>query len=223
MDLELTEEQQLLKSSAREFFEKEFPRTKVKEMEEHPTGHDLEAWKKMADLGWVGLMIPEEYGGAGLGFVDMVILLEEMGRACLTEPFFSTAILGALPIMRAGHETLKSEFLPRIAGGEVKMALALTETSASYEASGIGMKGIREKEGWTLNGTKLFVHDAHIADYLLCAVRTESWSAPEEGISLFIVDARTPGIAINPLLTIADDRQNEVIFENVLVPESHLI
>ncbi len=223
MDLDLTEEQQLLKSSARDFFEKEFPKTKVKEMENHPTGHDPEAWKQMADLGWLGLMIPEEYGGAELGFMDMVILLEEMGRACLTEPFFSTAVLGALPIMSAGSESLKAEFLPKIASGELILALALTEPSASYEAAHIATKAVRGNEGYILNGTKLFVHDSQVADYLLCVARTEDWSMPEDGISLFLIDARSSGITINPLLTIADDRQNEIILENVVVPEANLV
>lgn len=223
MDLDLTEEQQLLKSSARDFFEKEFPKTKVKEMEDHPTGHDPEVWKQIADLGWLGLMIPEEYGGADLGFMDMVILLEEMGRACLTEPFFSTAILGALPIMSTGSESLKAEFLPKIASGELILALALTEPSASYEAAHIATKAVRGNEGYILNGTKLFVHDAQVANYLLCIARTEAWSAPEDGISLFLIDARSPGITINPLLTIADDRQNEVVFNNVVVPETNMV
>ena len=107
MNLDLTEEQQMLKTTARDFFEKEFPKTLVREMEEDPAGYTPELWKRMADLGWVGLVIPEEYGGTGLGFMDLVILLEEMGRACLTGPFFSTAVLCTLPIIDAGSEQLK--------------------------------------------------------------------------------------------------------------------
>jgi len=223
MNLDLTEEQQLLKSSARDFFEKEFTKTKVKEMEDDSIGHDPEVWKQMADLGWLGLMIPEEYGGVELGFMDMVILLEEMGRACLTEPFFSTAILGTLPIMSAGSESLKADFLPKIVAGDLNLSLALTETSASYEAAHIATKAVRDNEGYILNGTKLFVQDAQVADYLLCVVRTETWSAPEDGMSLFLVDPSSPGITINPLLSIADDKQNEVILENVVVPETNLV
>ncbi len=223
MNLDLTEEQQMLKTTARDFFEKEFPKTLVREMEEDPAGYSPEVWKKMADLGWVGLVIPEEYGGTGLGFMDLVILLEEMGRACLTGPFFSTAVLCTLPIMAAGSEQLKQEFLPRIANGEMVLSLALTEPSATYEAAGIATKAAPEKDTYVLNGTKLFTHDAHIADYLLCVARSKVWSAPEDGISLFLVDVNSPGIKISPLEAIADDKQNEVVFENVVVPERYLL
>ena len=223
MNLDLTEEQQMLKTAARGFFEKEFPKTLVRQMEEDPSGHSPGVWKKMADLGWIGLVIPEEYGGSGLAFLDLVILLEEMGRACLTGPFFSTAVLGALPILAAGTSELKKEFLPRIARGDMIVALALTEPSATYEAAGIATKAVQDKSSYVINGTKLFIHDAHIADYLLCVARTRFWSKPEDGISLLLVDARSPGIKITPLLTIADDKQNEVIFENVVVPERYLV
>ena len=223
MNLDLTEEQQMLKKSARDFFEKEFPKTLVKQMEEGPSGYSPSVWKKMAELGWIGLVIPEEYGGSGFAFMDLVVLLEEMGRACLTGPFFSTAVLSALPILAAGSAELKKEFLPGIAKGEKILALALTEPSATYEAAGIATKAVRHKGSYIINGTKLFIHDAHIADYLLCVTRTRALSKPEEGISIFVVDAKSPGIKIAPLAAIADDKQNEVIFENVVVPERNLL
>lgn len=223
MNLDLTEEQQMLKTAARDFFEKEFPKTLVREMEEDRAGYSPEVWRKMADLGWIGLTIPEEYGGTGLAFMDLVILLEEMGRACLTGPFFSTAVLGTLPILAAGSEQQKREFLPKIASGETILSLALTEPSASYEAAAIATRAVGEKGNYVINGTKLFIHDAHIADYLLCVARTTVWSRPEDGISLFLVDARSSGIEITPLEAIADDKQNEVIFEAVMVPERNLL
>jgi 3-oxocholest-4-en-26-oyl-CoA dehydrogenase beta subunit len=223
MNLDLTEEQQMLKKSARDFFDKEFPKTLVKKTEESPSGHNPELWKKMAELGWIGLVIPEEYGGSGFAFMDLIVLMEEIGRGCLTGPFFSTAVLSTLPILAAGSAELKKEFLPGIAKGENIFALALTEPSATYEASGIATKAVRDKGSYIINGTKLFIHDAHIADYLLCVVRTKMKSKPEEGISIFIVDAKSPGIKITPLQAIADDKQNEVIFENVVVPEKNLL
>lgn len=223
MNLDLTEEQQLLQKSARDFFEKEFPKTLVRQTEEAPSGYSPEVWKKMADLGWLGLIIPEEHGGVGLGFMDLVILLEEMGRGCLTGPFFSTAILCSLPILAAGSDKQKAGFLPKIASGELILALALTEPSATYEPSGIATKAVRDGDNYVITGTKLFIHDAQIADYLLCVVRTRVWSKPEEGISLFLVDAKSPGIRVTPLQTIAADKQNEVVFENVKVPAENLL
>jgi alkylation response protein AidB-like acyl-CoA dehydrogenase len=153
----------------------------------------------------------------------LVVLLEEMGRACLTGPFFSTAVLSALPILAAGSAELKKEFLPGIAKGEKIFSLALTEPSATYEAAGIATKAVRHKGSYIINGTKLFIHDANIADYLLCVARTKMQSKPEEGISIFVVDDKSPGIKITPLQAIADDKQNEVVFKNVVVPEKNML
>lgn len=223
MDLELTEEQQLLKNSARDFFEKELPKETVKELEVDTLGYSPELWKTMAELGWCGLTIPEQYGGAEFGMQELVMLLDEMGRACLPGPFFSTIVLGAPIIMAAGSEEQKSELLPKIASGDLTLALALTEPSATYDASGIETTATADKDSYILNGTKLFVHDAHCADYILCVAKSKVWSTPDEGISIFLVDPKSPGITITPLETIADDHQNEVIFENVVVPAANLI
>jgi len=223
MDLDLTEEQQMLKTAARDFFEKEFPKTLVREMEDDPRGYRPEVWKKMAELGWVGLVLPEEYEGTGLSFLDQAILLEEMGRACFMGPYFSTAVLCAPLILAVGGESQKRELLPKVAWGDLILALALTEPSATYEASGVTTTARAEKDAFVLNGTKLFVHDAHIADYLICVARTRAWSVPEDGISLFLVDPGSPGVRITPLEAIADDKQNEVVLEDVVVPEANLL
>ncbi len=223
MNLDLTEGQQLLKTMARDFFDKEFPKTMVRQMEADPSGYSPAVWRKMADLGWTGLMIPEGYGGASMAFLDLIVLLEEMGRACVTGPFFSTAVLGTLPILAAGSSELKEEFLPRIAQGKMIVSLALTEPSATYEAAGIATRAIHEKGSYVVNGTKLFIHDAHIADYLLCVARTKTWAKSEDGISLLLVDAKSPGMKITPLPSIADDKQNEIVFESVAVPERNLV
>ncbi len=223
MNLDLTEEQQLLKNSARDFFEKELPKEAVKELEVDPLGYSPELWKKMSELGWCGLTIPEQYGGVEFGMLELVMLLDEMGRACLPGPFFSTTALGVPIIMTAGSESQKSELLPKIANGELVLALALTEPSATYDAVGIETTAKNEAGSYILNGTKLFIHDAHCADYLICAARTGVASTPEEGISIFIVDPKSQGITISALESIADDHQSEIVFENVSVPESNLI
>jgi alkylation response protein AidB-like acyl-CoA dehydrogenase len=223
MNLDLTEEQFMLKQSARDFFEKEFPRSMVKQVEETPSGHSPELWKKMADLGWIGLVLPEEFGGVGFAFMDLIVLLEEMGRACLNGPFFSTAVLSTLAIMAAGSEELKKEFLPQIAKGDKIFALGLTEPSATYEASGISTKAVMEKGSYIVNGTKLFVQDAHIADYIICVAKTNTRSKPDEGISILLVDAKSPGIKIIPMPAIADDKQNEIVFKDVVVPAKNLL
>ena len=127
MNLDLTEEQQLLKNSARDFFERELSKEMVKELEDSPLGYNPDLWKKMAELGWCGLTIPEEYGGADFGLMELAMLLDEMGRACLTGPFFSTVVLCAPIIEYAGTSEQKSELLPKIAAGDLTLSLALTD------------------------------------------------------------------------------------------------
>lgn len=222
MDLGFTEEQEMLRKAARDFLAEEFPKTSVRKMEDDPIGFQPDIWKKMAELGWLGLIIPEEYGGSGSSFMDLFVLLEETGRACLVAPFFSTAICTFL-LLDIGSDDQKKTFLPKIASGELIFALALTEPSASYDASGIATKALPKENGYVINGTKLFVHDAHVADYLLCATKTDSSSPPEKSITIFIVDAKSPGIRITALPTIADDKQNELSFENVEVPAENML
>ena len=118
MDLDFSEEQEMLRKTARDFLANEFPMTLVREMADDERGYTPELWHKVADLGWLGLAFPEEYGGSGANFLDLVALLEEMGRGCFSGPFFSTAVLGGLTILDAGTEEQKREFLPKIADGE---------------------------------------------------------------------------------------------------------
>ena len=213
----------MLKKSARDFLEKECPKTLIRELEKDNKGYSLDLWRKMVDLGWIGLVIPEEYGGAGQSFLDLAILLEEMGRAILPGPFFSTVVLGALPVIAAGTEEQKREFLPKIAKGELIMTLALTEPDIMYDAAGITVKATVDKDDYVINGTKLFVFNAHIADWMLCVTRTKDGANPEEGITVFLVDAKTPGIEVTVLDTMGDDKQCEIVFNNVKVPKKNIL
>jgi len=223
MDFDLTEEQDMLREAARDFLATACPRGLVREMAKDEKGHPLELWKKMGEMGWMGMIIPEEYGGAGASFVDLVVLLEEMGRACLPGPFFSTVILGGLTILEAGGEEQKKEILRRLAEGRLLLTLALTEPSATYTEEGIQTKATQADNGFVIQGTKLFVPDAHISDYLICAARTEETGRSEDGITLFLVDPESPGVSCTLLRTIAGDKQCEVIFDNVNVPSSNVL
>ena len=220
MDLNFTETQDILRKTAKEFMARYYPKTLVRELEEDPIGFREEVWKEVANLGWLGWIIPEEHGGVSGDFIDLIVLFEEMGRACFILPFFST-VMCSLPILAAGTNEQKEEFLPKIANGEMIFSLALTEPSATYEASGINTRAATNGNEYVINGTKLFVHDAQVAHQFLCAARTETDKAnPEDGITLFVVDAKSPGIEITPLDTIADDKQNEVIFKDVKVSKA---
>jgi alkylation response protein AidB-like acyl-CoA dehydrogenase len=222
MNFDFTEEQEILRKMARDFLTKEFPKTLVREMEEDTTGFRPDIWKKMAELGWMGLIIPEEYGGSSGSFLDLMVLLEEIGQGCLVSPFFSTVICTSV-LLDIANEEQKKEFLPRIASGEKIFALALTEPSASYDASGIETTATQKNDGYQINGVKLFVNDAQVADYFICVTKTNLSSTPEEGITIFLVDANTEGIKVIPLPTIADDKQNEVVFEDVIVPKGNML
>ncbi|MDP7534105.1 MAG: acyl-CoA dehydrogenase family protein [SAR202 cluster bacterium] len=220
MDLGLNEAQQMLQNSAREFLEAECPDTYVRAMEENERGYSPEMWTKLAEQGWIGLTIPEQYGGVGLTFTDLTVLLEEMGRALLPGPFFSTVVLGSQAIQLAGSDEQKSEFLPRIATGQLIVTLALTEPTGRWDAAGVETTATPSSDGYVINGTKLYVPNAHVSDYLVVAARTGD---AEGDVSLFIVPRSTSGVSQTLLKTIASDRQSEVMFENATVPASALL
>ncbi|MBI4206176.1 MAG: acyl-CoA/acyl-ACP dehydrogenase [Betaproteobacteria bacterium] len=217
MDLTLTEDQQLIQAAARDFLLKECPPAHVRAMEKDEKGYAPEHWKRMAELGWMGLPFSEEYGGVGSGFLELCVLLEEHGRCRLPGPFFSTVVLCGLPIARFGSDAQKSEYLPAIAAGERIMSYAEAEVGAGWEASAVELSAKVEHDDFVLDGTKLFVPYATAADVLLVVARTSGTG--ERGITLFLVDARSPGIACEPLETIGKDHQYEVRFNGVRIPK----
>ena len=215
MDLGLSEEQEMLKTFARDFLEKESPEKLVREMEEDERGYTDALWQGMAAQGWQGLMIAEEHGGIGMDFLDLCVLLEEFGRALVPGPFISTVVLGAIPVQLAGSDAQKQEILPKVAGGELVMTLAFTEPSARFDAEGVALRAEPQGDGYVLNGTKLFIPDAHVADKMVVVARTGG--SGEDGITLFLVDGKATGVTSTVLKTIAADKQCEVKFENVTV------
>jgi alkylation response protein AidB-like acyl-CoA dehydrogenase len=222
MDLGLSEQQELLKNAARDFLEKECPETLVREMEEDEKGYSPDLWKKMAEQGWQGLLIPEAYGGADFGYLDLIILIEEFGRALVPGPFISTQVGGVLPLLEGGTEQQKSYALPKIASGDTIWALAYTEPSARFDTEGVALEVKEDGKDLVLNGTKLFVRDANVADYFTVVGRKPGTKG-DDGIVLVIVDAKTDGITQTQLKTIAADKQAEVKFENVRVPKESII
>ncbi|MCK4787628.1 MAG: acyl-CoA/acyl-ACP dehydrogenase [Desulfobacteraceae bacterium] len=224
MDFTFNNEQNLLRQSIREFLTKECESEFVREMEEDEKGYTPELWRGMANLGWMGLIFPEKYGGTEGDFLDLVVMMEEMGRACLPGPFFSTVVLGGLTILEAGNESQLSEFLLKIVGGDMIFTLALNEPAATkYDPPLITVKASAEKDNYIIDGIKLFVPDANVADYIICVARTEGEMDSREGITLFLVDAKTPGIKCTLLKTVARDKQCEVIFDKVKVPGRHIL
>ena len=222
MDFDFSEDQVMIIDSARKFLEKECPKEKVRELREDVKGYDPEMWRKMVEMGWMGLILPEEYEGTGLEFMDLTLLMEEMGKNILPGPFFPTVALCSLPILEYGTSEQKKNILPKIACGEAIWTLALTEASASYEPSGVELRATLA-DGFVLEGTKLFVPYANVADYLLVVARTNQKENPEEGITVFIVDAKTPGVKIEVMPTTAHDKQCEVMFDKVKFPKDSVL
>ncbi len=222
MDLRYTEEQEILRQTARDFLATECPKTLVRELEQSEKGYSPELWKKMAELGWMGLIIPEEYEGIGYTFQDLAVLLEEMGRNILPGPFVAT-ITSTFPILEAGTEEQKKELLPKIAQGELILTTALLESDGVFDASGIAVKGTPKGDDFIINGTKLFVDTAHVASHIICVTRTKEGTAPEKGITLFIVESTTPGISCEVMPTTAQDKLCEVRLENVTVPRKNVL
>jgi len=218
MNFGFNEEQELLRSTARKFFDNECASDTVRKLMDGPEGMTPDLWKKIAEQGWTGLIFADEHGGMGLGFVDLVVLMEEMGRAVVPGPFFSTVLLGGLAIREAGTDAQKKAWLPKIASGEARATLAWMEPSAELGARGITLTATAKGAGFTLDGTKLFVHDANTADVIVVAARTASGKSPEEGVSLFLVPKGTPGLSVTLLPTMDQTRKLcEVAFKNVEV------
>jgi len=218
MDFAFTSEQEMIRGQAAEFLRRECPMNLVRRVMASEHGQSDELWGGMAALGWMGLVFPEEYGGAGLGFVELAIVLEEMGRALAPGAYFSTVLLGGLALMEAANEEQKQRWLVPLAAGKLKATLALSEAEERFGPEGIALKAERRDGGFVLNGTKLFVPDAHLADLIICAARTSGASKTDEGVTLFAIDRACDGLKLTPLKTMDETRRlYEVSFEQARV------
>ena len=224
MNFAFSEEQQMLRATARRFLDDKVPSEVVRRLMETDTGFDPKLWADIAEQGWQAMAIPEAYGGAGFTFMEQAILMEEMGRSLFPAPFLSSIVLGADLILTAGSEGQKLELLPGVASGERRVALVHVEESGTWDSSGISMVAKRDGDAFVLDGIKSFVLDGHTADTLLVVVRTTEGSSDDEGISLLVVDATAPGVSRRRLETMDMTRkQAEIVFSGVRVPESALL
>jgi len=219
MDFNLTSEQELLKKEVRHFLDTECPKKGVRELEDSELGYSPEIWKKMAELGWLGLILPEEYGGVGGNLLDLAVFFEEVGAAVFPSPLFSTLVFGVLPVLEGGSEEQKSRLLPKVADGEMFLTMALTEPEADYQPEFLSTTANREGDGYAINGTKLFVQNAHIADYMLVVARTGAVKSDGSGITVFLVPKKAEGSGVTPLITASGSKQSEVVFDKA--PVSH--
>jgi len=219
MDFDLNEDQELLKKTAREFLTAECPSRLVREVEKG-TGYSRELWEKMAGLGWVGLPVEEDLGGSGAGFLDMCLLVEEIGRALAPVPFISTALC-EYALIDGGSAEQKKRLLPRMASGKLIMTPALNDATLSFHPGAIECGAAKKGGGYVIRGAKLLVPYGAIADAYLVATRTGG--AGENGITLFIVDRNHKGISVSPVPTIACDARCHVQMESVEVGRESLL
>jgi alkylation response protein AidB-like acyl-CoA dehydrogenase len=219
MDIGFSEEQELLRDAARKFLDAACPTKFVRERMATAEAMTPEFWAQLAEQGWLGILFSEDDGGIGLGVTDLIVLMEEMGRAVMPGPYLAT-LLGGLAIGRAGSAAQQREYLPKIAAGELKATLAATEPNARWDAAGVTLAARAERGGYTLSGTKLFVPDAHLADILVVAARTRDGSTLEDGISLFVVPKGATALRVTTMPSIDETRKLcEVRFDNVAVPD----
>jgi 3-oxocholest-4-en-26-oyl-CoA dehydrogenase beta subunit len=224
MDFIISKEQKSIQRAAREFLKTECNSEFVREMEKDSTGYTDEFWRKIGEIDWMALSIPAEYDGIGGDVIDLVLLMEEMGRACTPGPFFSTVVLGGYSLALYGDQDQKKQFLPKIANADTKITLALTEPETfKYDPYLISTDAVPEGDDFIINGVKLFVPDAHVAETIICAARTSGQKHDRKGITLFLVDASSPGIELSPLKTIGGDKQFEILFNNVTVSKSTIL
>ena len=219
MDLALTESQEMLRTTARNFMEREAPVDVVVGLQKAESSLDPGLWAKAARLGWLGMVVPEQYGGSGDSLSDAAVLYEELGRGPLPGPFFSSGVLGALTVLEAGTEEQRRTMLPGVASGERVLTVAITEPNASWGPGGIALTPQGRNGSFVLNGAKLFVSDATSATDLIVAVRTGD--APTD-VSLLHVDARTPGVTARRLPGFLS-WQCEVSFDNVRVDAAAIL
>ncbi|MDX9914204.1 MAG: acyl-CoA dehydrogenase family protein, partial [Candidatus Moranbacteria bacterium] len=215
MDLDLSDEQIMLRDSLRKMLADQSSVQVVRKMEDDPVGTPASLWKYLAEMGVMGLTLPEEYGGSGLGAVDLAVVFEELGRALCPAPVLETSVISGGIIALAGSDAQKKEWLPRIAAGEVVLTPAFLEPEGSFKATGIQLKAEKGADGYRLNGQKFFVGYAASADRLVTLVRT---GAGNGGIDILLVDPKAKGVTLTKTASHAQDPRYQVTFDNVVVP-----
>jgi len=222
MDILPTEEEQMLKNVAREFLEAECSTAMVREMEIDGLGYPPALWKQMADLGWLGLALPEEFGGQGLPLTYLGLVLEEIGRVMAPVPLHSTMV-AALTIGSDGTNQQKQDILPAVSDGGMVLTWAVHERDPRLIPDAMQLQATADGDGWVLNGTKMFVDNFIVAQRCLVAARTSPASDVNQGISMFLVDPNGTGVSQTALVTLAKDKQSRVDFQNVRVERAALV
>jgi alkylation response protein AidB-like acyl-CoA dehydrogenase len=224
MALVLTEEQSLLRDSARGLISDKAPVSHLRQLRDtrDATGFSRDLWRAFAEMGFSGLLVPENFGGSGLGCVEAGIVMEEIGRTLMPSPFLSTAVLAASALSRGGSDAQKSEYLPKISDGTLLAALAVDE-GAKHRPLQTRMRAIRAGNGFKLEGDKAFVVDGHTADLLIVAARTAGSAGDRDGLTLFLVDPKAKGLATERTAMVDSHNAARISFDNVEVTADNVL
>jgi alkylation response protein AidB-like acyl-CoA dehydrogenase len=224
MALVLTEEQSMLRDSARGLISDKAPVSHMRQLRDakDATGFSREFWKSFAEMGFAGLLLPEQFGGSALGAVEAGIVMEEIGRTLMPSPFLSTAVLAASALSRGGSAAQKAEHLPKISKGDLIAALAVDE-GAKHRPLQTALKAVRAGNGFKLSGSKALVIDGHVADLLIVAARTAGAAGESNGITLFLVDPKAKGIATERTIMVDAHNAARIEFNNVEVDADHVL
>jgi alkylation response protein AidB-like acyl-CoA dehydrogenase len=222
--LVLNDEQTMLRDNARGFLAKNAPIAHLRALRDNrdADGFSRALWKSFVEMGWAGILIPQDYGGLELGYVEAGVVMEELGRTLTPSPFLSTAVLAATAIVRVGTDKQKEGYLPKIVAGELIATLAVDET-AKHHPGNIAMPAARAGNGFKLSGTKTFVIDGHVANLLIVAARTAGKAGDTSGITLFIVDAKSPGVRAERTATVDTHNAARITFEDVNVSADNVL
>ncbi len=223
LNLALTESEEMLKKTALDFMRRDAPKEVIQALQETDTGYTEDLWRKVVEMGWLGIIIPEQYGGTGNPLTSAGVLFEALGTGPLPGPYFSSGILGSLIVLEAGTEEQKQRILPAIAEGEQILALALTEPAYSWEPGAVQTTAESRNGDFVLNGLKLFTIDAQAATHLIVVARTGKRADPAKGLALFSVDSKSKGVSVRRLPGFFAGRSFEVKLDAVKVPRSAML
>jgi acyl-CoA dehydrogenase len=224
MALILNEEQMMVRDNARAFLAEKAPVSQLRKLRDtrDPDGFSRNLWRAFAEMGFCGILVPETHGGSGLGYVEAGVIMEEIGRNLTPSPFLATALLGATALLRDGNSARNGELLPKIAAGDLLMALAVDERT-KHAPSATSLRAERSGNGFALSGDKSFVVDAHVADLLVVAARSAGAPGETEGLTLFLVDPKSKGVEIERTIMVDAHNAARIRFDHVEVDADAVI
>lgn len=223
MNLEFTEEMVMLQDSLNKFLQNEYDFESRQKSSRNGIGYSEDNWQGFAEMGLLGVPFEDEFGGFGFGQTGLIVVMEAIGKGLVLEPYLSSVVLGGQIIQRAGTQAQKEEILPKLIGGEMKLAFAYVERQARYNLSDVQFKAEKKGDQFVLNGLKSVVFNAETADKIIVSVRTSGESISKDGISLFIVDKDAAGLSLRNYETVDGLRASEVSLNNVTVDSSALV